>query len=395
MMVLARRVGVAVRHAFYFPIALVFSWLGFRLIQLTHPDRIGHLVGEIDCLLKEGKLGLAPEHRGVLLAPSNKVANRRIVEYWKRYLIVLQAPLLCRLLAPVGRYRFARYRGDMATYFSAIGETALFNAIYSEWGERPALLELSDMDRERGEAVLRQLGVPPQARFVCFHSRDGGYSPADEHLHSYRNASIESYLPAIAALRERGLYAFRMGDPSMPRLSVIEGVIDYAHSPLRVDWMDVFLCARCEFFLGSSSGLYLISTAFGRPSALANLVPISTALTGGPRELGIPKLLHLENERRLLRFGEIFASPAANFRFAEQYRAAGIGTPENEPEDIQALALEMLGRVRGTLRYDADDHALQARFRALLRPGHYGYGSAARIGRDFLRKYAHLLDNQA
>lgn len=392
MRMLLRRARAAAIGVLYLPVALLFAALGFRLIRLTHPERIGHLVGEIDCLLKEGRLGLAPTYRGVLLAPDRLVANRHIVEYWARYVTVVRSPVLCLLLAPLYRYRMARYRDDMSRYFSAIGETAVFNSIYSQWGERPPLLELSPGDRERGEAVLRRLGIPPGARFVCFHSRDAGYSPADEHLHSYRNASIESYLPAIAALREHDLYAVRMGDPSMSRLPTLDGVVDYAHSPLRSEWMDVFLCARCEFFLGCSSGLYLISTAFGRPSALANLVPVSTALSGGPRELGIPKLLRLESEQRYLRFQEIFSAPIADYRFAEQYRKAGIGTPENDPEDVKALALEMLNRQRGDLRYDAEDDSRQARFRALLRPGHYGHGSAARVGCEFLRKYAQLLE---
>jgi len=392
MTVLMRRVRAVFWFFLYLPAALALSAFGFRLIRLTHPERIGHLVGEVDCLMKEAQLGHAPAYRGVLLAPSDRVANRHIVEYWTRYLTVVRSPLLCRLLQPLDRYRFARYREDISRYFSAMGRTALFNTVYSEWGERPPLLELSAVDRERGEAVLCQLGLPPAARFVCFHSRGAGYSPSDEHLHSYRNADVETYLPAVAALREEGLYAFRMGDPSMRRMPAAEGVIDYAHSPHRSEWMDVFLCARCEFFLGSSSGLFLISTAFGRPSALANLVPMSTALSGGPRELGIPKLLRLEKEQRFLRFSEVFATAVADYRFSEQYHAAGIGTPDNEPEDIKALALEMLGRVRGTIRYDSEDRARQARFRALFRPGHYGYGSTASIGRDFLRRHARLLD---
>ena len=364
---------------------------GYRILRLTRTDRIGHLVGEIDCVLKEDRLQRAQAGRAMLLAPRDRVANRHVVKYWSKYLSVVESPILCRLLEPIGEIGFARYRADMRQYFTAIGETAKYNEIFSEWGKRAPLLELSAEDAERGEGALRQLGLPKGARFVCFHSRDAGYSPEDEHWHSYRNASIENYLPAMVALYERGLYGMRMGDPTMPAMPAAEGLIDYARSPLRSDWMDVFLCARCEFFLGNSSGLYLVSTAFGRPSALANLAPMSTALGGGPREIGIPKLLWLENEARHLAFGEVFSSPVANYRFAEQYAAAGIVAQENDAEDVKALALEMLDRTRGVAQYDTADDDRQARFRALFKPGHYGYGSAARVGRDFLRKYSHLL----
>jgi putative glycosyltransferase (TIGR04372 family) len=234
-----------------------------------------------------------------------------------------------------GQYKFVRYREDMLQYFTAIGETAKYNDIFSKWGERAPLLELAPSDIERGEAALRQLGLPEGARFVCFHSRDAGYSPNDERWHSYRNTSVESYLPAMTALYERGLYGMRMGDPTMPAMPETDGLIDYARSPLRSDWMDVFLCARCEFFLGNSSGLYLVSIAFGRPTALANLAPMSSTLGGGPRELGIPKLLWLEKEHRHLRFAEIFSTPVANYRFAEQYQAAGILTPDPQRRPVR------------------------------------------------------------
>jgi putative glycosyltransferase (TIGR04372 family) len=307
-------------------------------------------------------------------------------------LTVVESPFWCRILEKFNRFRFLHYREAIERYFTAMNETAAYNSIYSEWSGRPPLLKLDGSDSHRGEAALREFGLPAGARFICFHSRDGGYSPGDEHLHSYRNSPIESYLPAAAAMRAQGLYCIRMGDPTMPRMPPTVGCIDYAHSSLKSDWLDVFLCARCEFFLGNTSGLYLMSTAFGRPSALANLVPMSMALSGGARELGIPKLLWHEKEARYLSFREVFERPLAGYRFADLYRTAGIRSIDNDAQDISALALEMLERTRGTARYDALDENLQERFRSLFRPGHYGFGSKARVGRDFLRRFAHLLD---
>lgn len=388
----ARRTSRWLSPVLLFPAAAVLAASGVRLLVPIHVDRIGHLVGEIDCAIKEGLLGRASVRRGVLLAPSDRVPNRHILKYWRQYVTVIESPFWCRILQEFNQFRFLRYREGIGQYFEAINKTATYNSIYSEWSERPPLLKLDDSDTRRGEAALRELGLPAWAQFVCFHSRDGGYSPGDEHSHTFRNAPIESYLPAAVAIRAQGLYCIRMGDPTMPRMAPTEGCIDYAHSSLKSDWLDVFLCARCEFFLGNTSGLYLISTAFGRPSALANLVPMSMALSGGARELGIPKLLWHEKEARYLSFREVFERPLAGYRFADLYRTAGIRSIDNDAQDISALALEMLERTRGTARYDALDENLQERFRSLFRPGHYGFGSKARVGRDFLRRFAHLLD---
>ena len=97
-------------------------------------------------------------------------------------------------------------------------------------------------------------------------------------------------------------------------------------------------------------------------------------------------------EERLLGFIEILSSPLGNFRDTEDYLSAGVRLLENDPDDVTALALEMLDRGRGEAQYDRADENLQAKFRGLLRPGHYGYGSSSRVGRDFLRRYTHLLD---
>ena len=389
--VLRALIAVAVRTIYAVP-ALLFVAAGKRLIRLTHPDRIGHLAAEVDCLLKEVELGLIPRRDLVLLAPDDAIANRRLADYWGQRVEVVRSPAACRLLAPMHRFKFARACEDITRYAVAINDTPQFVAISRQWGERPPLLSIPEDDTARGQAALRKLGIEPGAAFVCFHNREGGYFPEDEHLHSFRNASIANYLPAMRMLAARGIHCVRLGDPSMQRLPAIARVIDYAHSGLRADWLDLFLCANCTFFVGNTSGLFLVPFIFGVPCCLANLVPFSAAPAyGRPHDLGIPKLLWSEREGRLLSFPQILASPIGDFRFSELYSEHGVRPIENTPQEIQDVVLEMLERVEGRAAYTPKDQALQETFRALLRPGHNAYGGASRVGRDFLRKYEHLL----
>lgn len=338
------------------------------------------------------ELGRVPRRKPVLLVPRGDIANERILDYWAQHTVVLRSPSLCRFLERMHRAPWARFVPDMTKYMVAIDETAGFVSVYREWGDRPALLALRKEDVARGTSELERLGLPQGARFVCVHSREGGYSPSDEHWHEFRNSHIETYLEAVRLLRERGVYTVRMGDPSMRRLPPIEGMVDYAHSDARADWMDVFLCGRCEFFLGNSSGLFFVSKAFGRPVALANMAPLSSVLaTGGSTDLGIPKLLRNRATGELMKFQEIFDSPIANFRFAEQFARQGLDVVDNSSEEIRDLALEMLDRLERRMTYSQSDEDAQTRFKKMMRPGHSTYGSASRIGREFLRKHAHLL----
>jgi len=180
----------------------------------------------------------------------------------------------------------------------------------------------------------------------------------------------------------------------MRRIQPMEKVIDYAHLDARSDWMDVFLCASCKFFLGSASGLFHVASVFGKPSGVANQAPLSSVLQFGRNDVAIPKLLWSECNERHLTFPEVLSADAGNFRFTDLYEKHRVRPVENTAEDIRDLALEMLERSQNRAVYTPEDEELQRRFKALMRPGHYSYGGINRVGRDFLRKYTYLFGDR-
>jgi len=156
----------------------------------------------------------------------------------------LQAP------SAVDRFAFARYRDGVAKYLSAIDETATFNAINSDWSDRPPLLQLREEDRLRGADALRTLGVPAGARFVCLHTRDGGYSPSDEHYHSFRNAPTRPISRRSQHCTRAACTAFEWATQPCrgcrrPLAASITRILPAA------EWLDVFLCAQCQFFVAT------------------------------------------------------------------------------------------------------------------------------------------------
>jgi len=281
---------------------------------------------------------------------------------------------------------------DVTDYVQIVNGTATAPAIYKKWGDRPPLWNLAHDDRRRGWECLQSLGIPADAWFVCVHCRERGYLQLN--MHDYRDVNVENYILAMQAIVERGGWCIRMGDPTMTRLTRMEAVIDYCHSDVRSDWMDVFLCASCVFFLGSSSGLSSLSNIFGVPVASANAAPFSMVLHFRPGDIALPKLYWSEMSHRFITFEEVLGSPAGDFRHTDLFRQAGVSLIENSPEDVRDLALEMLDRIEGRVVYSEEDEVLQERFVSLMKPGHYTYGSAARIGRDFLQKYRELMPEE-
>jgi putative glycosyltransferase (TIGR04372 family) len=348
---------------------------------------IGMLCVEPDCYIKEGILGMRPRYNSIVLAPRGTVANEHMLNYWKRYDIkVIESPIACFLLAPLARNRFSGY--DALKY--AFDYNPAFVEIQKKYKGRPPLLKLTEADIERGWKLLKSLGMPKNAWFVCIHCREDGYlGDVDQ---SNRNCDINNYLPAMESIVKKGGWVIRMGDPTMKNIPPMEHAIDYAHLEIKSDWMDIFLSASCRFFLGSNSGLCYVAYVFAVPSAIANFAPIGGTLPYGADDIAIPKLLWSVEKGRFLTFREAFDSPVSNYRLDSSIHKAGVRPVENSPEDITNLAMEMIDRAGGKISYTDDDEILQGRFKSLMKPCHYSYGAVSKVGRDFLRKYRRLLD---
>lgn len=369
------------------PVACVLHVAGFRRLTIQ-TARIGHLTCEPDCFLKLEALGRLPRRRWFVLAPPDRVCNPHLLSYWRPHLRFVTDPLACGLLAILS------LRGPMvhsvSDYILSFDEGAEYYRVNRDWGDRPPLLALSAEDRQALPGVLAGLGLPPDAWYVCFHNREGGYSPLDEVIHAHRNARISSYFAAMSYVVDQGGWCIRMGDPSMEKLPPMPQVVDYAHHPLRSDRTDLLLCATCRFFVGSSSGLWNLASVFGVRSALANMIPVST-LGYAVGDVSIPKLLQREGAAEPLSFKAVFDGGLANLRTASAYQAAGVRAIENSADDIADLAREMHEAVVADDNQTRLLNASQEAFRSLMRRHDYGYHAAGRIGNSFLKKYRHLI----
>lgn len=352
--------------------------------------RIGEMATQLDLYVKMGVLGWGPSCRGLLLAREENIANRCLMDYWRRYIRVISNPLLIHLLFPLAE--LTQY--DTNFLRMPDGKIVQINramvAVQKQWEDkdRPPILTLSSSHHERGWDCLQQLGVPRGAWFVCLHVRESGFlNEGNNSYHAYRNADINTYLLAVKTIVESGGWVIRMGDPTMKSLPSIEHVIDYAHSEVRSDWMDIFCCAECRFFLGTTSGLVNVSFDFGVPCAMANFTPMGD-IPVSRKDIFIPKLYWSKIEKRYLTFEEALAP---HFRYCYDgkfFESLGICLVDNTQEDINDMILEMLDRLNGNLEYTDEDEFLQEKFRNLL--PYKNYGISSRMGKAFLRKYEWL-----
>jgi putative glycosyltransferase (TIGR04372 family) len=330
--------------------------------------------------------------------PGRRVGNPLVVDYFreqrKTRVVTPQDAIRYSLLFRASKRRPLAYPHDTPTLpdGGVPQHREAMLAAQSSWeatGGGPTL-QLRSTDSRRGWECLTSLGMGRGDWFVCVHAREPGWlGEATNSEHRHTNADVLTYIDAIEYITAQGGWVIRMGDRSMKPLPRLEHVIDYAHDPGRSDWMDVFLSAECRFFVGSTSGLFVLPFLFGRPVALANFAPMSDRPFGG-KDVYIPKLYWSTREMRLLTFAEGFAPPLRHAYHVDPLVELGVVVVDNTPAEILDLAREMLERDRGTMIYSEEDERLQKRYTALATP-FFRYGIPSRVGAAFIRSYERLL----
>ncbi len=357
---------------------------------------IGHLALNFDLHIKMGLLGWRPQYHTVVLAPVEDTINLCLLGYWQRYVTLISDLDRIHQLLPLARELECL---ETTLYYVNLPDGTTRGlaqapiAVQKEWEaqKRPPLLELSASDRERGWQCLRELGVPEGAWFATLHVRESGFygEGANHPLHRYRNADIETYIPAIEAIVARGGWVIRVGDSSMKALPPMPNVIDYARSSVKSDWMDIFLCSQCHFFIGMASGLQNVPWVFGVPCVFANCWPMYFRPISS-QDLFIPKLYRSQTDDRHLTFEESHHPDFLDTYYTQSWDARSVEVLDNTPEEIRDAICEMMARLDGSIEYTEEDERLQNVFGSIA-PDYYKYGMICRIGHDFLRKYKRLL----
>jgi len=378
-------------------IAIVPAILAIIIIRLLKPvvlirfsplysSRIGHFAINTELYLCERDIDDRMQKTVDLFYHSCFVCNQQLKKMWDRVLHV--SPLIALL------DRANKFVPGYKSHIVPISESRDYNGLLRR--VKPHLYFFPKEERF-GRAQLAKLGMPDGAMFVCFHSRSFAYlnsvnSNQDWHYHDYRNTRIDDYIPAMQEVVNRGYFAVRTGAiVEHPLNTGNPWIIDYAVIA-RTDFMDIFLSAKCRFFVVDTAGIYALPLVFRRPVVSVNIIPFKHAPLCSENRLFIPKKLWLLNEKRFMTFREILESEIGGFYKTEQYKSQGIDIVDNTPEEITALVVEMDKRINGSWETSDEDEKLQERFQSLFTTERLEEGfSLSRIGMEFLRQNRNLL----
>lgn len=383
---------------------LLYAIEPFRRIRLgaLSSYHVGHLALETDLFCRRLRLeGVPPRTRYIMV--SGPPANRALLDLFSREgreMRIIESLTLRRVYALVApmlrRTRFAAPLLRDTRYYPLLLDAQLCHVYASS----EPTLSFSPSEEAYGREELARMGIGPDDWFVAFHSRDSAYFASrkysDAAKHDHRDTATENFLSAAQAMVDLGGYAVRMGavvtEPLPP--SRDKRIIDYAVD-FRSDFMDVYLAARCRFFLGTTSGLVCLPHLFDTPVAMSNVIPY-TALPWNRKGLFIPKMLRRREGGAILTFEEceqlgLFdlatTKPVVQSRY---YAELGLEVLENDAQDVRALAIDMhdasLGRVPC-----AEARDLQHFYKSRFLGGYPGIAHAGDLAPSFALRYRHLI----
>jgi len=177
----------------------------------------------------------------------------------------------------------------------------------------------------------------------------------------HRNAEIGSYLPACAEIARRGGHVLRFGDRTMQCLPRAGVLVDYATSAAKSARMDVFLLARTQLLIGTTSGLTTAAQAFGTPMLLVNCLSADWQCWPANCRF-LVKQLYDRRAKRRLSLAETYRPPVQGWLANSlQLRRQGFDVQDNTEQEIYEAVIEALEH----------DEVGFARFseRSALRPG--------------------------
>lgn len=337
-------------------IILILYPLVLIRIGFFQSSRIGHYVTETQlAILQNDKIKQSKKRLVFDIWFEYKViSNTFIQSYWRGQLRVWNRQIMAPIYTVMKRIKMPR-RFFIEAHSRDRDLTDSLRLV------QPPTLFTSFQIKEFRE-VLSRIGLPENAKYICFHHRDSAYLknafPGEDYsYHSYRDSSLKNYIPGLEKLTERGYYVVRMGNVTAEKLPSKSSsrIIDYANSDLQSDILDVFLVSECEYFISSSSGIDSVATLLKKPILFLNVSNFSYIATWQANVMYSFKHFIDYRKNVELKVNEIFSRHLNSLLRTQGYTLSDIILQENSADENVLYIIEFDDYFRADKFLVADD----------------------------------------
>jgi putative glycosyltransferase (TIGR04372 family) len=317
--------------------------------------RIGHFVLDTEIMLARihADENDAKKRFLVIWVPESRISNLYVYTIWKQIIhivpynflssaVLVTAVYFEKLVKIKLTYRFVGWDGYLPYGHLLVDKQAAFF--------------IPETDQQECIRTLKLNGIDVNKEWVCILARDSEYLNREMpnlkwDFNSYRNSNIHTYIESGEYLASKNILVFRMGSHvSQPFVShTSELVIDYANSKWRNEKLDVFLAAKCLFFISSGTGLDAIAYAVRKPILTVNLAQPLHVHRFHKDHIFILKKFFYRKENRFLNIKDFYELGVAegftidNPRHlrTQDFERLGIDVIDNSSAEIKDATAEM------------------------------------------------------
>lgn len=343
-----------------------FSFLVLLVLKLVQPivrfqlcvvgfHRYGHLALEPEIFLAEQEIKKATDglHGRVIsiwsFGPVAKQSNTFLAKKWKDELLVLPSWFVGSLQRVGFVFPFLKLEEPKLSI------TGSLNGL----DKTDSHVSLSAKEMEEGRKRLIEIGINPDEPYVCLIVRDGGHykSKGDIESAGYEllNFDINDFSGVAEVLIESGYQVIRMGSGSeRPFTNIPDGVVDYALSKNRSEFLDIYLAATCEFAVSTQTGPDAVCMLFRRPVLYVDVTRYCQFFFGTKLATWSP--VRLQKNGSTLNLSEVVNSEIAWFKDPNLFSKNGISQQKTSSSELRELVRSYI-RARGS----EDEKALSVR----------------------------------
>lgn len=380
-----------------FPVSVLFYLVGIRILVNCRTYGMGHLAIEPAWFLVKNEIIKIKRKKGYILLVDRDIANDCLYELLRKYLFIYRSRSINKLLTYLAGFCYITIDIGAAPPISTphdINFTRKRNIRHYKmmtdiqnyrYKYQKRILDFPDELLKKGLRNLEILGISENDWFVCLHagevSINGKYG-----YELFRRQLITDFYGVIEYIDKRGGKIVRMGDRDLPEISDKVAIIDYPHSKVNCDWMDLFLISECRYFIGCQTGLQMVAVIFGKPQIITNIIPWHM-VTGFNGDIYLPKMIKSRKTGDFISISKYMENDLhyAQWDFPESF----IAIP-NEAEDLITAVDEMEFYLSNQEKLTEPDR-LQVLWKESFPEGSQCLCSDVRISASFVNKYKDIL----
>lgn len=216
--------------------------------------------------------------------------------------------------------------------------------------------EFTKDEEERGQELLRGLGIKKGDKFICLNVRDSAFlesyfSNKDFSYHQYRNWDIANFQLAIEELINKNYFVIRVGKKSYSKLNLQSKKYIDLNNNFDDDFLDIYLGAKCDFCITTQSGFDSIPYVFRRP-ILYLTVPISHFHISSKRYLLATKHHFLKGNK--ISLNSLLKNNLFHFNYNKEFEENDLELKELSQTEILNLTIDMLNILNDKINIDAE-----------------------------------------